>query len=112
MASSHLPSHHAAYSDLFAKMLDAVFLIETGTFVILDSNLAAQRLMETLPAQFRGRPLSDFVKAQEQAVFSRNLRSVQRRYYPREFEAVWWINVDKGITVSLNVCSLRLSDGK
>ena len=113
-----LPSRHAAYQDLFDRLLDATFLIHPETYEILELNPAAERIFGAEEMkEMIGRNVVDLVEAPFREDFIKALRVSMRRYHPRQFEAQWIVldpekpGACKMVIVEIVACPLKLNDG-
>jgi len=116
--NTHLPSRHAAYADLFERLLDATFLVDPSNYKILEVNPAAERIFGADEmAELIGRNIVDLVEEPFRPDFVKALRVSMRRYHPRQFEAQWLVmdpeqpGACKMVIVEIVACPLKLNDG-
>lgn len=83
------PSKRAAYSDLFEKILDMIFILDPETHGILEINPAAERFLGEFAKIAVGKNVMGLVLPAERAEFEKALRMSMRRYHPRVFESLW-----------------------
>jgi diguanylate cyclase (GGDEF)-like protein/PAS domain S-box-containing protein len=101
----------AAYSDLFQRLLDCGFLVDPASHVILEVNLACERVLAIPSEKMVGRALDQWIDPTARDDFGRALRVAMRRYYPRLFETMFRLPDQRGIPVEIQACPLKLSDG-
>lgn len=105
------PSDLASYSNLFQRMLDAVFLLDSETFLIQDVNTVAERVLESDRDRLIGQALTRWVIPTDHEVLLRSMRSARRRYYPKAQIVTWTRSSGDSRMMRLVLCLLTLSDG-
>ncbi len=86
-ATPSLPSRLAAYTDLFERLWDMTFLLDTKTYQILEYNPSSERALGDGAEKFLGKNFLDLVKEPKRDEVEKGLRVAARRYYPRKFES-------------------------
>jgi diguanylate cyclase (GGDEF)-like protein/PAS domain S-box-containing protein len=103
-------SEKARYLDLFNRMLDFVFLLDSTNYQILDANPAAEMALDTPLSAMKGKEISDWMTEPAKTDFERFLRIAKRSYYPKRFTSTWKIH-EGGIShFEIVVCTLQLGD--
>lgn len=116
--SKKTPSQLAAYADLFDRLLDCTLLLEPETQLILEANVACERVLgqsnapEPQTAAFVGRPLLDWVDPECREDVTKALRIAMRRYYPRQFDTRFKLPDGRVIHMDVLACPLGLADGR
>ena len=104
------PSQNAKYSDLFERLLDSVFLLDSKTYQVLDANSASERLLGIDRGNIIGHSVSEWIPDSELDGFEKALRIASRRYHPYRLELKWKGHTGKLLHVELVICSLKLMD--
>ncbi len=104
-------SQLAAYADLFDRLLDCVFLVDTANFVILEVNPACERILGVPNEKLIGRNVGNWIEKSSQDDFIKALRISVRRYHPRQFDSCWELEGGKKLIFEVSTCPLKLSDG-
>ncbi len=105
------PSKHAAYADLFERLLDPTFLIDVVSRKILECNLASERWLVVPRERIVGNKISSWVPEKIREDFEKDLRLSARRYYPRQFDAEFDVE-GKHYIVDIQACALELDDDR
>ncbi len=104
------PSHLAAYSDLFDRLLDCSILVDFDTNRIIDANPACERLFETSREELLKRNFLDLSDPSQSAFIEKRIRMAKRRYYPHQFESEWIVKSETRKLMQISACPLRLSN--
>jgi len=75
-----------SYTDLFLRLKDAAFLLDSETFQVIDCNDAAERALGHATEKMIGRYFPDIVNVDDRGSVEKTLRVSRRRYYPMESE--------------------------
>ncbi len=102
----------APYSDLFERLLDNVYLIDSETFEVLEANPAGERLLADSHEQILGKSIVQWITFPKAAEIQKSFRVSRRRYHPRMFETVWKTLDGNLHTMEVLACPLTLSSGK
>lgn len=105
------PSELAAYSDMFKRLPYCVFLVDTDTFKILDSNPACEGLLQVPLNQLNDSPIAEWLREEDRPKLERTLRIIRHRYYPIFLENHWVPQEGETRTIHCSVCMLALEDG-
>lgn len=124
------PSGRAKYSDLFERLLDPVFLLDQESFLVLESNPAAELKFVDVSAQFSGqfpgqsgshpsgpftgRELTHWLDTELHEEFNRALRMARRSYHPRKIRLPWLTHSaqsDTPVLFEAVLCRLELDAG-
>ena len=81
------PSQRAAYSDLFEKMLDPVFLLDEASYRLVDVNRSGERLLGKTKEEALGMNLVAHLNSDTD--FEKFLRIAKRRYHPVKCSTRW-----------------------
>lgn len=109
------PAKRAAYSDLFDRMVDPVFLLDPATYVVLQANAACERIFGVGEEKFKGRCLLEFLTTPSEEDLRKAFRVAMRRYHPRQFESQWSVSDSqagepRAFVMEVSACPLKLSD--
>ncbi len=110
------PSAIAAYSDLFQRVRDPIFLIHAETFRILEANLACEHAFGYPPEQLVGTALPELIFKEAVDIkdgrehFEQCLRIARRRYYPRNVEALFRARDGRRLHIEAMVCVMKISE--
>lgn len=103
-----LPSAAAAYSDLFERLLDPIFILDPVDQTILELNPAAERILGDCPStddrSWLGCCIAEVVVPAQKTDFIKAIRVSARRFHSRRFESVWIVaNEVRGSPEALNI---------
>lgn len=103
-------SQMVAYSELFERLSDAIFLIDWDTKVILECNSASRKvLLRGASEKLVGKTLSELVDPAERSALDQLYQSVETLEHTSEPKDY---HFNHGVTLEIIACSLKLGDYK
>lgn len=106
------PADLAAYSDLFERLLDCVFLLDPETHQIIQINPACERLLRVPDEEIQSKNISFWFDHAQTNNFNRALRIAMRRYYPYQFDISCQLHFGRNVVLEILACPLRLSENQ
>ncbi|MGK5086657.1 sensor domain-containing diguanylate cyclase [Bdellovibrionota bacterium FG-2] len=104
------PSRLAAYADLFERLWDMAFLVDTKTYQILEYNPSSERVLGEGAETFVGKNFLELVKEPLREEFEKGLRVASRRYSPRRFKSELVLSVPMFVEVTAGPLDLSNSE--
>jgi len=101
-------SQSAQYQDLFNRLQDWVFLVDSETYQVLEVNFACEQSFGLPVQDFLHKPIIQWINPPEHPEFQKALRMAKRKYYPRTTEQLFIGPAGKLIHVEVNMCPLRI----
>ncbi|MEW6055466.1 MAG: sensor domain-containing diguanylate cyclase [Bdellovibrionota bacterium] len=102
-------SQIAAYSDLFHKMIDGVFLVERKNFRILECNRAGLELLTSAPQPVVGKPILSWVVERDRITLEKYLKGASQSNEAQQPVDALFLMGSKKVFLEISACNLKLA---